>query len=410
MRFFSTTGNRQLKQYLFPTIFRTLLVRLLLLLLLITGLSTPVLRAQSAPPDTARGRYHRPLFQQVKVRRNVEFAQVSGLLGQTQPLYLDFYEPAGDTVRRRPLVLLAHEGAFVTGTRDDAVMTELCTRLARLGYTAASIDYRLLFFPFDSVGIGRAAIRATQDMRAAVRFFRHDAATARRFRLDGRYIFVGGSSAGAFMALQTAYLDKAAEVPVYLNLAALGGLEGSGGHAGYSSRPRGVINLCGALAQASWLGPGDVPLLSIHGTRDGIVPYNRGLIGGPLPAQVVAGSAVLRRRASVVGVPNVLRPLRGAGHVPYSFEPTYLDSVFVPMRDFLRPLLGAGAPGPLLAAALNPRRTAQATALLPRRRVELRLPEIQPGTSGPDSAELLPNYSHPALPAAVPPTGAAPLK
>nr|WP_262898848.1 alpha/beta hydrolase [Hymenobacter sp. ISL-91] len=311
------------------------------------------------------------MFGQVKVRRNVEFARVTGLLGQTQPLYLDFYEPSGDTVRRRPLVLLAHEGAFVTGTRDDVVMTELCTRLARLGYTAASIDYRLLFFPFDSVGIGRAAIRATQDMRAAVRFFRHDAATARKFKVDARYIFVGGSSAGAFMALQTAYLDKAAEVPAYLNLAALGGLEGSGGHAGYSSRPRGVINLCGALARAEWLQTGDVPLLSIHGTRDGIVPYGRGLIGGPLPAQVVAGSAVLRRRAQAVGVPNVLRPLRGAGHVPYSFEPTYIDSVFVPMRDFLRPLLGTGAPGPLLAAALNPRRTAVATAALLPRRVPL---------------------------------------
>ncbi|RFP67105.1 alpha/beta hydrolase [Hymenobacter lapidiphilus] len=346
-------------------------MRFLLLLFLLIGLTAPNLRAQPAPPDTTKGRYHRPLFSQVKVRRNVEFAQVSGLLGQTQPLYLDFYEPANDTVRRRPLVLLAHEGAFVTGTRDDVVMTELCTRLARLGYTAASIDYRLLFFPFDSVGIGRAAIRATQDMRAAVRFFRHDAATARRFKVDGRYIFVGGSSAGAFMALQTAYLNKAAEVPAYLNLAALGGLEGSGGHAGYSSRPRGVINLCGALAQAGWLQAGDVPLLSIHGTRDGIVPYNRGLIGGPLPAQVVAGSAVLRRRAQAVGVPNVLRPLRGAGHVPYSFEPTYIDSVFVPMRDFLRPLLGTGAPGPLLAAALNPRRTAVVTAALPPRRVEL---------------------------------------
>ncbi|NVO30188.1 alpha/beta hydrolase [Hymenobacter lapidiphilus] len=346
-------------------------MRFLLLLFLVIGLSTAALQAQPAPPDTTKGRYHRPLFSQVKVRRNVAFAQVSGLLGQTQPLYLDFYEPSGDTVRRRPLVLLAHEGAFVTGTRDDVVMTELCTRLARLGYTAASIDYRLLFFPFDSVGIGRAAIRATQDMRAAVRFFRHDAATARRFKVDGRYIFVGGSSAGAFMALQTAYLDKAAEVPAYLNLGALGGLEGSGGNAGYSSQPRAVINLCGALAQAGWLQAGDVPLLSIHGTRDGIVPYQRGLIGGPLPAQVVAGSAVLRRRAQAVGVPNVLRPLRGAGHVPYSFEPTYVDSVFVPIREFLRPLLGSGAPGPLLAAALNPRRAAVATAALPPRRVRL---------------------------------------
>ncbi|MFD2787648.1 alpha/beta hydrolase [Hymenobacter rubripertinctus] len=346
-----------------------------LLLLFLIGLPL----AAPAQIDTTGGRYHRPLFGKVQVRHNVEFAQVNTLLGRSQTLYADVYEPAGDTVRRRPLVVLAHEGGFLTGTRDDAVMTELCTRLARLGYVAASIDYRLYFFPFDSVGIGRAALRATQDMRAAVRFFRHDAATARRFRVHPQYVFVGGSSAGAFLALQTGYLNKASEVPAYLGLAELGGLEGSGGHQGYSSRPRGVINLCGALAQANWLEAGDVPLFSAHGTRDGLVPFGRGEIGAQLPAQVVAGSGALSRRATAVGVPNVLRRLRGAGHVPYSFEPTYIDSVFTPMRDFLRPLLGRGTPGPLLAAALNPRRDAQSTALLPSRRAALGAPA---GASG----------------------------
>ncbi|MBX0291339.1 alpha/beta hydrolase [Hymenobacter sp. HSC-4F20] len=342
----------------------------LFLLLLSLGWWPSSLRAQVAP-DTTRGRYHRPVFRQVNVRRNVEFGQVTTLLGMSQTLYMDVYEPAGDTVRRRPLVVLAHEGGFLTGTRDDAVMTALCNRLAHLGYVAATIDYRLYFFPFDTVGIGRAAIRATQDMRAAVRFFRHDAATARRFRIHPGFVFVGGSSAGGFMALQAGYLNKAAEVPAYLDLKALGGLEGTGGHPGYSSRPRGVINLCGALARATWLEAGDVPLCSVHGTRDGLVPYGRGTIGAQLPAQLVYGSGALRVRANAVGVPNVLRRLRGAGHVPYSFEPTYIDSAFFAMRDFLRPLLGAGPPGPLLAAALNPRRAAQVTALLLPRRVGL---------------------------------------
>ena len=344
---------------------------LLLLSALLVLLLAPPARAQPTSIDTTHGRYYQSVFGQVRIRRNVEFARVTTLLGLSQTLYADVYEPAGDTVRRRPLVVLAHEGGFLTGTRDDAVMTALCTRLAKLGYVAASIDYRLYFFPFDSVGIGRAAIRATQDMRAAVRFFRHDAATARRFRVHPQYVFVGGSSAGAFMALQTAYLNKTREVPAYLDVADLGGLEGRDGHPGYSSRPRGVINLCGALARASWLEAGDVPLLSVHGTRDGVVPFGQGVIGAQLPTQRVAGSGALSARAAAVGVPYVLRPLRGAGHVPYSFEPTYLDSVFLPMRDFLRPLLGAGAPGPLLAAALYPRRAAQVTAALPPRPVQL---------------------------------------
>lgn len=378
----------------FAGFIRYLPVRFLILLFLIW---LPLAAfAQSAPIDTTGGRYHRPVFGKVHVRHNVEFAQVNTLLGLSQTLYADVYEPAGDTVRRRPLVVLAHEGGFLTGTREDAVMTELCTRLARLGYVAATIDYRLYFFPFDSVGIGRAAIRATQDMRASVRFFRHDAATARRFRVHPEYVFVGGSSAGGFMALQTGYLNKASEVPAYLGLADLGGLEGTGGHQGYSSRPRGVINLCGALAQARWLEAGDVPLFSAHGTRDGLVPFGRGEIGAQLPAQMVAGSGALSRRATAVGVPNVLRRLRGAGHVPYSFEPTYIDSVFAPMRDFLRPLLGRGAPGPLLAAALNPRRVAQITAALPPRPVRLAM-------SGTDAWEVVPPTN--LRPAGPPPAG-----
>jgi acetyl esterase len=383
-------------RYLFPV-----------LLLLHMLLSAPA-AAQRMPIDTTHGRYHRPLFRQVQVRRDVEFAHVTTMLGLPQTLYMDVYEPAGDTVRRRPLVVLAHEGGFLTGTRDDAVMTALCTRLARLGYVAATIDYRLYFFPFDTVGIGRAAIRATQDMRAAVRFFRHDAATARRFRVHPQYVFVGGSSAGGFMALQTGYLNRPAEVPAYLDLAALGGLEGNGGHPGYSSRPRGVINLCGALARASWLEAGDPPLCSVHGTRDGLVPYARGTIGAQLPAQLVYGSGALRLRANAVGVPNVLRRLRGAGHVPYSFEPTYIDSAYFAMRDFLRPLLGSGAPGPLLAAALNPRRDAQVTALLLPRRIGLQIPSAPALVWQPDLLQAPPDSVQRPMPPAPAATGAAP--
>ncbi|TGE09887.1 alpha/beta hydrolase [Hymenobacter fodinae] len=364
--------------------------------------------------DTTRGRYYQPRFRQVTVQRDVEFAQATTFLGRTQTLYMDVYQPAGDTVRRRPLIVLAHEGGFLTGTRDDAIMTALCTRLAKLGYVTASIDYRLYFFPFDTVGIGRAAVRATQDMRAAIRFFRHDAATTRKYRVHPQYIFVGGSSAGGFMSLLTAYMDKPAEVPAYLGLADLGGLEGTGGHPRYSSRPRGVVNMCGALADLRWLQPGDIPVCNIHGTRDGLIPYGKGHVGNPLPAQRVYGGGAISARATAVGVPNVLRRLRGAGHVPYSVEPVYLDTVFTTARDFLRPLLGAGAPGPLLAAALKPQPLA--VALLAPRRIRLIPPPppeskpVQlvglPPVIAPDSSQVRPLDSDEVQSARPPESGA----
>jgi hypothetical protein len=304
--------------------------------MLLVSLLGPVATAQI---DTTRGRYYQPIFANVDVQRGVVYGQAGNILGANQTLRLDIYQPAGDTVSRRPLIVFAHEGAFVTGSRDDQFMTAICTRLARMGYVTASIDYRLLFF----VGLGQAAIRATQDMRAAVRFFRLDAAMERRYRIHPGYIFAGGSSAGGFVALQVGYLDKPAEVPAYLNISQLGGLEGNSGNPGYSSEVRGVINLSGALGRLSWLEPGSVPLCSVHGTADTTVPFGAGTVGLRLPPQVVYGSGAIKIRADAVGVPNVLRALRGAGHVPYNGSSpssvAYFDTTFHTIRDFLRPLL-----------------------------------------------------------------------
>ncbi|UOQ53468.1 alpha/beta hydrolase [Hymenobacter cellulosivorans] len=331
---------------------------LLLLLLALTGL--PLARAQ-AVIDTTRGRYHQPIFPTITARSNVVFGSAVNYAGVTQTLTMNIYEPTGDTVRRRPLLVFAHGGGFVSGTKSDQDVTELCQRYARLGYVTASIDYRVLFLPFDTTNIARAAIRATQDMRAAVRFFRQDAATSKTYRIHPGYIFAAGSSAGAFMALQLAYLDKASEVPAYLEIAQLGGLEGNSGNPGYSSAVRGVVNLCGALGRPQWIESGDVPFVSLHGTADGTVPYGRGTVGSGLPAQLVFGSGALKPRADAVGVFNPLYTFKGAGHVPYSGTSArslaYMDTTFRFVRDFLRPVLR-------LPATVTANRSAEKLALM----------------------------------------------
>ncbi|MCB2406925.1 alpha/beta hydrolase fold domain-containing protein [Hymenobacter lucidus] len=314
----------------------------LALLLLSSVLTMPLARAQ-ALIDTTRGRYHQPIFPAITTRTDVVFGSATTYSGSTQTLRMNIYEPTGDTVRRRPLLVFAHGGGFVSGSKTDQDVTELCQRYARLGYVTASIDYRVLFFPFDTVNIARAAIRATQDMRAAVRFFRQDAATSKTYRIHPGYIFASGSSAGAFMALQLAYLNKDSEVPAYLEIAQLGGLEGNSGNPGYSSAVRGVVNLCGALGRPNWVEPGDIPLVSMHGTADGTVPYGKGTVGSGLPAQLVYGSGAIKLRADAVGVSNPLYTFKGAGHVPYSGTTAraqaYMDTTFRYVRDFLRPVL-----------------------------------------------------------------------
>jgi acetyl esterase/lipase len=309
--------------------------------------------------DTTGGRYYRPIFPNVAVTSNVVYGSAVTSAGTTQSLTMDIYQPTGDVLARRPVIIFAHQGGFLIGTKADPYMIAVCTQFARLGYVTASIEYRLGFpitgFPFppaDTVGVAQAAVRGMQDMRAAVRFFRRDAATTNTYRIHPNYITVGGSSAGGFAALEVGYIDKASEIPAYVGLAALGGIEGNSGNPGYSSQPLAVLNLSGATENPSVIEAGNVPLLSVHGTADGTVPYLQGRVGSILPPKYVYGSGRLHPRATAVGIRNTLVRLSRAGHIP--FESTsaaglaYADTTFRAIRDFLRPSLAQT--GTVLAA------------------------------------------------------------
>ena len=90
--------------------------------------------------------------------------------------------------------------------------------------------------------------------------------------MHASYIAVGGSSAGVFIALETGYLDEASEVPIYVGLAALGGVDGQSGNLSYSSVVLAVLNLSGATETPSFIEAGNAPLCSVHCTRDATVP------------------------------------------------------------------------------------------------------------------------------------------
>ena len=301
--------------------------------------------AQTSAIDTTSGRYYQPIFSAVTVTRDVAYGAAATYAGTTQPLLLDVYQPSGDTVKRRPLIVFAHGGGFVFGSKADAYPVAFCTRLARLGYVVASIEYRLgypatgLAVPADTARIAEAALRGGFDMKAAIRYFRQDAAGPKTYRINSSYVIAAGSSAGAFAALEAGYLDKASEVPSYINLAALGGIEGNSGNAGYSSAVAAVINLSGATESPSIIEAGNAPLCSAHGTADPTVPYFQGRIGSLLPPKYVYGSGRLNPRASALGITNVLRRFSKAVHVPFENNQAYADTVFWTVRDFLRPLL-----------------------------------------------------------------------
>lgn len=315
-----------------------------------------------AQSPCASGRYAADTFTALTTTSNIVYGSNFNANGSTQSLTMDIYQPTGDLLTERPLIIFAHGGSFIGGSKTDSDVLTLCQKFAKKGYVCASINYRLGLTPFDSTGAVKAVLRAVQDMKASIRFFYKDRATANIYKIDTTNIFIGGSSAGAITALHTAYLDKSCEVNYYINpntLIALGGMEGYSGNQCYSTKVKGVINLCGALGKYGWLEPGNVPFCSMHGTIDGTVKYNRGL-AAPLgqPLIVLDGSRMLKEQANAIGINNPFYTWYGKDHVPYASSSVYMDSTVNFVRDFLISRLGC-TDAPLLPA--NP--TAQTANL-----------------------------------------------
>jgi len=257
------------------------------------------------------------------------------------PLLMDVYQPGLDIGSApRPVIVMAFGGAFVYGARISPDIVELCTRFSKMGYVMVSIDYRLsdeLLLSPNPANATRAVLKGTHDMKAAVRFLRRQAAELGNvYNIDTNQIYVGGVSAGAFCALHTAYLGEGEAPPILQQeLDRTGGLEGSSGNPGYSSKVAGVINLCGALGEKEWLDPGDVPLVSMHGDADDVVPYDEDTVRILDINYPVAGSAAIKRRADDIGVENPFYTFVGAGHVPFVLNAAYMDTTFRFVREFM---------------------------------------------------------------------------
>ncbi len=284
-------------------------------------------------------RYLDEVFDSVTVITNVSYGNATNASNQVQNLKLDIYLPANDTATKRPLILWMHGGSFMSGSKDNAEIVPFAKRFAKRGFVCASIQYRLGLdgFPPNQQIVLRSVIRAVQDGKGAVRFFRANAST---YHIDTTHIFFGGSSAGAISALHIGYLSSLEEFQQIESdsslIVNLGGLEGGNDAApGYSSKIHGVINLCGAIGEKIWIEPGDIPVASVHGDQDATVPYGTAEIKfQSLPlGLVVDGSYAIDSFANAIGVQSALKTFYGQGHVPYVNNATYLDSTI----NFLAP-------------------------------------------------------------------------
>lgn len=297
----------------------------------------------------SNGRYYDKIFTP-KINSGILFGNAMKFDSTYVDLKMDIYEPQGDNFAHRPLMVLAFPGSFTAGIRQSPDITQLCDNFSRRGYVCATIDYRLGFEGGSDSDTNqfKALMRGVQDMKAAVRFFYKDAQTTNTWRIDTGQIFIGGSSAGAFISLNYAYgkedtLSRSEPAWARPALAALGGPEGNSGNPSYSSKVKGVIDLCGGIADTVWMMPGDPILVGVHGTADSTVTcYFDSVYASTHPESLLFGGGDIRNRLNHVSIPNHIYLFQGADHVPYilpiPFLPpasNYMDSTVWIVRDFL---------------------------------------------------------------------------
>jgi predicted esterase len=284
--------------------------------------------AQTKVSCTAE-RYEKDLFPNFN-KQTVEYAVAKGWQIEKQPLLVDIYEPRDDQAVLRPLIIMAHGGSFIGGTKEQ--VAPFCTALVKKGYVTASIQYRLL--PLNRAvqpdSILREVVRAINDMKAAIRFFRQSAAEGNPYKIDPNHIFIGGVSAGAITALHAGILDEKDLINSQLKriIEEEGGWTGDTGLAEnrkYSAKVSGIINLSGSIMDGNWIGKNDAPIFSYHGTNDMVVPINFKTIGN-FP---MYGSEAIKQKADSIGVDNLLIKVPNGGHTDI-----YSSAFAIYLNDF----------------------------------------------------------------------------
>lgn len=198
---------------------------------------------------------------QIDSTLNVVYATVEG-----NELALDLYYPSlsEDTIAKRPFVFLIHGGGYVAGNRG--LMRNSCFEFAKRGFVTATITHRYGSGPLTTLD---PIYRAEQDAHAAMRYIVENADT---YKIDTSWIFTGGESSGANIALAMPYTDQADWDFVNASMSATyGGLYTSGNDLTNTYSIKGILNNWGSLLATSFDSLRNVPIISFHGEQDQII-------------------------------------------------------------------------------------------------------------------------------------------
>ncbi|GAB3915081.1 alpha/beta hydrolase [Mucilaginibacter boryungensis] len=252
--------------------------------------------AQSQPGK----RYKDIVFNDILLEKDLSYNSQASK-DQKKSYLFDLYQPKGDDASSRPLIIWMHGGGFKFGSKTAKGVKLWSQTFARRGYVCASINYRLSkanpLFHFDDLLKG--SFYATQDAKLAVAYFRTNAA---KYHIDPDKIILGGNSAGGFIALNAAY-SKNEDFGRLANIA-----DDEIKSSGVPHRPiYAVINYWGSIYDLGWLSNAKTPIISVHGSEDGLVPITH-------KNSSLYGSLDIHNKADALHIPNTLKVYKGYSH------------------------------------------------------------------------------------------------
>jgi acetyl esterase/lipase len=168
----------------------------------------------------------------VTVEANVPYASVNG-----SELHLDVYEPAGTDTMMHPAVMLIHGGGW--SSLDKSTMRTMGNFLARFGFVAFAVDYRLV------QGSDNKWPAQLDDVQRAVRWVRAHAA---KYHVNPDHVGAFGHSAGAQLAALLGMTDTRDNGDAEL--------------AKYSSRVQAVVDVSGPTDFTTHTDPDDLAFLA----------------------------------------------------------------------------------------------------------------------------------------------------
>ena len=252
-------------------------------------------------------------------------------------LYYDVYEPAGDTMAERPVVIVSHTGSFLpspqngqaTGSRTDSAVVTICNKLAARGFVAVAMSNRFGWNPLGTQDertgtLLNAAYRGIQDARTLVRHLRDNYSNGgNTYAINPNQVIMGGMGTGGYISLGCGYLDSYDEINLakfldvgtgisYVDTSLSGDVEGKwnrplniGNYVNESSEVQFVFNMGGAVGDSSWIEAGEPPVASVACPNDPFAPYAFGAVIVPTTGDFVvnvSGSQGVQERAQRLGI------------------------------------------------------------------------------------------------------------